>query len=172
MPMIPFMERFPELGARETRSVTAAHRQDLPDGEYGFVELYCDEPDCDCRRVMIDVLRPETGWNKIWATISYGWESLDFYRKWGGAGNDPIGIKGPYLDSLNPQTKYSSTLLDLFRLLIQSPDYVKRLQRHYQMFRESVVIERGRSIAQKTNPIETSSRKRLRGPKRRHRNPH
>src|SRR2546428_12515041 len=82
MPMIPFMERFPELGARETRSVTVPQRQDLPEGEYGFVELYCNQPGCDCRRVMIDVLRPETGWSKVWATISYGWESLDFYRPW------------------------------------------------------------------------------------------
>ena len=105
MPMIPFMERFPEVGARETRSVTVPPRQDLPEGEYGFVELYCDEPACDCRRVIIDVLRPETGWSKIWATISYGWESLDFYRKWGGQENDPIEMKGPYLDPLNPQTE-------------------------------------------------------------------
>jgi hypothetical protein len=115
MPMIPFMERFPEVGARETRSVTVPQRQDLPEGEYGFVELYCDESACDCRRVMIDVLRPETGWSKVWATISYGWESLDFYRQWGGAGSDPVQIKGPYLDPLNPQTKYSSALLNLFR---------------------------------------------------------
>lgn len=83
--MTPFMKRFPEVGARETRSVTIAKRLDLRDGEYGFVELYCDEPGCDCRRVTIDVLRPETGWSKIWATISYGWDSLDFYRQWGGA---------------------------------------------------------------------------------------
>jgi hypothetical protein len=89
---------------------------------------------------MIDVLRPETGGSKVWATISYGWESLDFYRKWGGS--DPVQIKGPYLDPLNPQTNYSSALLDLFRFLIQSPDYVARLQRHYQMFRESVVGSR------------------------------
>ena len=70
MPRIPLMERFPEVGARETRLVTVPQRQDLPDWEYGFVELYCDEPDCDCRRVMINVLRPETGWSKVWATIS------------------------------------------------------------------------------------------------------
>jgi len=170
MPMIPFLEKFPELGARETRSVTATHRQDLPDGEYGFLELYCDEPGCDCRRVMIDVLRPETGWSKIWATISYGWESLDFYRKWGGADSDPIEIKGPYLDPLNPQTKYSSALLNLFRFLIQSPDYVERFQRHYQMFRESVDREHGRSITHETNRIE-NRRQRLRDPKRRRRHP-
>lgn len=30
MPMTPFVERFPEVGARETRSVTVTHRQDLP----------------------------------------------------------------------------------------------------------------------------------------------
>jgi hypothetical protein len=39
--MTPFMERFPEVGARETRSVTVTNRQDLPDGEYGFLEFYC-----------------------------------------------------------------------------------------------------------------------------------
>ena len=97
MPMIPFMERFPELGARETRSVTVTHGQNLPEGEYGFLELYCNEPGCDCRRVVICVLRPETGWNKVWATIGYGWESLDFYWKWSHGSSDPVEMKGPYL---------------------------------------------------------------------------
>ena len=162
------MERFPDVGARETRSVTVTRRQDLPDGEYGFVEFYCDEPGCDCRRVMIDVLRPETGWSRIWATISYGWEALDFYREWGGPGSDPIEMKGPYLDPLNPQTKYSAALLNLFRFLIQSPDYVERLQRHYQMFRDSVDREDGNRNPQETNRIE-NRRKRIRDPKRRRR---
>jgi hypothetical protein len=166
MPMIPFLERFPELGARETRSVTATGRQDLPDGEYGFLELYCDEPGCDCRRVMIDVLRPETGWSKIWATMSYGWEHLDFYRKWGGAGNDPIEIQGPYLDPLNPQTKYSSALLNLFRFLLQSPEYVQRLKQHYHMFRESVDKGHGRYDRLGTNRME-NRRKCVRDPRRR-----
>jgi len=56
-------------------------QQELPVGEYGFMEFYCDEPGCDCRRVIIRVLRPDTGWNKPWATINYGWGNLDFYRK-------------------------------------------------------------------------------------------
>ena len=75
-------------------------------------------------------------------------------------------IKGPYLDPLNPQTNYSAALLNLFRFLIQSPDYVDRLQRHYQMFRESIDREHSRSISQQTNRIE-NRRKRLRDPKRR-----
>ncbi len=117
---------------------------------------------------MIDVLRPETGWSKIWATISYGWESLDFYRKWGGTGSDPIEIKGPYLDPVNPQTKYSSALLNLFRFFLQSSDYVDRLKRHYQMFRESVEKGCGRHDHLETNRI-ADRRKSQRDPKRRRR---
>jgi hypothetical protein len=116
--------------------------------------------------VIIDVLRPETGWSKVWATIGYGWESLDFYRKWGAAGSDPIEMKGPYLDPFNPQSKYSSALLDLFRFLIQSPDYVERPQRHYQMFRRSVDKGDTRSLSQDINRIG-NRRRRLRDPKRR-----
>jgi len=166
MPMTLFMERFREVGARETRSAKITEPGDLPVGEYGFLEYYCDEPGCDCRRVTIRVLRPETGWSKILATISYGWESADFYRKWSVAGSDPIEMQGPGLDRLNPQTQYSSGLLDLFRFLLESTEYVDRLKRHYRMFRESV--EKG-SLESKR--IE-NKRKRLRDPKRRRRHAH
>jgi hypothetical protein len=143
--------------------------EDLPDGEYGFVELYCNETGCDCRRVVITVLRPENGWSRIWATIGYGWESVEFYEKWGLAGSDPADMKGPYLDPLNPQSRYSPALLDLFRLLIQSPDYVQRLKRHYQMFRDSVE-QKQRGL--QDIPRLDNRRKRLRHPKgRRGRSP-
>ena len=101
MPMTPFLQRFPQLAARETRSLTVTGRNDLPDGDYGFIELYCNEPDCDCRRVTVVVLRPHTGW-KYWATISYGWESLDFYQQWASAPTplDPLEWQGPYLEPL------------------------------------------------------------------------
>lgn len=168
MPMTPFMERFPKLAPQETRSVTVAGRKDLPDGAYGFVELYCNEPGCDCRRVIINVLRPETGWRKAWATIGYGWESLAFYRKWGGPHIDPAELKGPYLDPLNQQSEYSPALLDLFRFLIEAPDYVERLQRHYQMFRESVDQEHARKSALEAR-TDSNRRKRLRDPRRRRR---
>lgn len=170
MPMTPFMQRFPEVGARETRFVTVPPEQELPVGDFGFLELYCDEPGCDCRRVTICVLRPETGWSRIWATISYGWESLDFYREWGGTHSDPIEMMGPGLDTLNPQSEYSPALLDLFRLFLQSPDYVERLKRHYQMFRNSVEKGGAPQGSAETNRME-NKRKRLRDPKRRRRHP-
>jgi hypothetical protein len=98
--------------------------------------------------VVIQVLRPETGMSKVWATIGYGWESVDFYQRWGGAHSDPVEMKGPYLDPFNAQTEYSSALLDLFRVVIDSPGYVERLQRHYQMFKEPVEGKHGGSLSQ------------------------
>ena len=168
MPMSPFMERFPELGRRETRSLIVPSQGDLPVGEYGFIEFYCNEPGCDCRRVIINVLRPDTGWNKVWATINYGWESLDFYRNWTGGASDPIDLKGPNLDPINPQTEYSFYLLDLFRFILESPDYVERLKRHYQMFRDSVEKGHCGHDRLEANRVD-NSRKRLRDPNRRRR---
>ena len=142
MPMAPFMERFPELAARETRSLKVPSGALLPAGDYGFIELYCNEPGCDCRRVTIVVLRPHTAW-KVWASISYGWESMDFYQKWAHTSDplDPLDWQGPYLDMLAQQSQYSAILLELFEWILQSPGYEQRLQNHYQLFRDAVEQE-------------------------------
>lgn len=141
MDMTPFMYRFPELARNETRSVTVTGRDDLPNGEYGFIELFCDKPNCDCRRVMVVVLRPETGW-KFWAAINFGWESVEFYQKWAGAPAwDRALWAGAFLDPLHPETPISPALLKLFNFILQSPGYVERLKKHYQLFRDSVEEE-------------------------------
>jgi hypothetical protein len=162
MPMTPLVTRFPELGARETRALRVSGRKELPDGDYGFLELYCDEPGCDCRRVMIDVLREDTE-DKIWATLNYGWENLEFYRQWGRCSSDreARAMKGPVLDPLNPQTQYSRVLLERFRIFLQSPDYVQRLKQHYQMFRAAVEEEQLERPVRKQQQVENPS-KRLR----------
>ena len=140
-PMTPFMKRFPRLAASETRSVTITDRDDLPNGEYGFIEFYCNEPQCDCRRVLVVVLRPETGW-KFWAAINYGWESVEFYQKWAGAPtSDRYGWTGPFLDPMSEQTAYAPALLNLFKFILQSPGYAQRLKKHYQLFRAAVEEE-------------------------------
>jgi hypothetical protein len=162
--MTPFLQRFPGLGARETRSVTVTGRNDLPDGDYGFIELYCNVPHCDCRRVMVVVLRPDTGWNQFWATLKYGWESLEFYRKWAGApGWDRGSWQGPFLDPLAAQTRYAPALLDLFKLLLESPGYVERLKTHYQLFRASMEQNRPGSADRPRPPVVAQD------PPRRHR---
>ncbi len=135
--MVPFFTRFRDLASKETRSVIVRGMPNLPDGEYDFVEFYCDEPDCDCRRVLIDVITPASG-SKIWATINYGWESLEFYEKWMHNKEAARESYGATLDLLNPQTKYSEALLQLFICVLQDEAYVERLKRHYQIFKSDL----------------------------------
>ena len=168
MPLTPFGERFPQLGAREARALIVTGRPDLPDGEYGFLEFYCNEPRCDCRRVMVLVVRPETGWKKVWATLNYGWESEEFYHRWAKAPvEDRFHWQGPFLDPLGAQTSYAGALLDVFKLMVQTPDYVERLQRHYQLFRSTVEDEcNQRNPAERFQPGRRGQRSRRRqGPR-------
>ncbi len=137
MPMSSFHSLFPELAAKETRSVFVQGRADLPDGEYGFIELYCDEANCDCRRVMINVYSPATK-SRILATINYGWESVQFYKKWLRSEQDARQCAGASLDPLNPQTVYAPALLELFKFVVADKAYVERLQRHYRLFKDAL----------------------------------
>ena len=144
MMMTTFSTRFPDLAWRETRTITVRGLDVLPDGEYAFLESYCDDANCDCRRVMLRVLGRASG-PQVWATISYGWESEQFYERWVGRAEDGWDNKGPYLDPLNPQTPYADALLRMFEYVLTDRAYVERLKRHYRMFKAAVRNERGRS---------------------------
>ncbi len=138
--MASFASEFPELAANETRGVRLQKPQSgLPAGDYGFIELYCVDPECDCRRVLIQVRsseRPET----VLATINYGWEDEAFYTRWlGGNSNDAHDMAGATLDPLNPQSEYAGALLRLFEaVVLQDAAYVERLKKHYLLFRSKI----------------------------------
>ncbi|KXA89674.1 hypothetical protein AKJ61_02425, partial [candidate division MSBL1 archaeon SCGC-AAA259B11] len=75
MPYAPFHEKFPRVAEEETRSIIAPSHSKLPKGKYVLVELFCDEPDCDCRRVFFDVFYEEK--KKSVAVVAYGWEDRE-----------------------------------------------------------------------------------------------
>ncbi|MBI4023936.1 MAG: hypothetical protein HY360_03085 [Verrucomicrobia bacterium] len=138
--MAPFWERFPEVAACETRVVMLPYAKGgMPADTYGFLELYCDEPTCDCRRVLLQV-RTEAEPNTILATINYGWESVAFYTRWmHGDRKLAREIRDASLDPLNPQSKWSLLLLNLFqKVVLFDPAYVARLARHYAMFKQGL----------------------------------
>jgi hypothetical protein len=136
-----FHSRFPEVAERETRTVTVVHRHhfNLPAAQYAFVEMFCDEPGCDCRRVFFSVL--SSLHKDVQAVIAWGWEDKEFYVKWMGD-NDPIVIdelKGPALNLASPQSNLAPALLNLFReVLLQDTLYLERVKHHYAMFREKI----------------------------------
>ena len=134
MIMIDCHNLLPDLPVRTLHIQKA---QGVPDGEYDLIECFCNETDCDCRRVMIGVR--DCASNKIVAYISYGWESLDFYLKWTGNLSDAKECKGPYLDPLNPQSIYAQTFLTIFEnYLLPDKVYLDRLQHHYSLFKAAL----------------------------------
>ena len=119
MYLIPFHSLFPEIALKETRSLTLIGYPGLPDGDYGLLEAYCPDPNCDCQRVMLNILSRSE--QKQVASIGYG---FDRNRK--GA--------GPYLDPLNSQADYAPALLAAIALHLESDHaYVLRLRAHYAL---------------------------------------
>jgi len=140
MPYQPFYEVFQELAWKETRSFTIfENHPTLPADEYGLIELYCNDDNCDCQRVMFNVASKKR--NEFVAVIAYGWEEADFYRKWMKR-DDPETVQemqGSILNLMSPQSELAPALLELVRdLILKDQAYVARLKRHYQMFKEKV----------------------------------
>lgn len=139
MPHIPFYTILPEIAEKETRTIVIKeHYNDLPKGEYGFIELYCDDIDCDCRNVYIQVINRDN--SEVLATISYGWESIKFYKDWIGfekVDNIIKQFKGPSL-TIAKQSVYANTLLEIFKELLKDSSYAERLKRHYKLFKNEI----------------------------------
>jgi len=166
----PFVERFRELALRETRSVTlgAGNQFGLPADDYGLMELYCNDENCDCRRVMFDVLSRKR--KKSVAVIAYGWESASYYQKWYGGADSPTSrmaineMTGLNLNSASHQSELAPAILEMVRWVLTDPIYVARIKRHYQTFKKGVDPRRFRksgSLGKITAPT-AKSRKRHR----------
>ncbi len=129
-----FASRFRQVAAEETRTIRVLERGDLPLGEYGFLEFFCADPACDCRRAMLQVTTPD---GRVWASISFGWEKAKFYRRWMHDSDLAKEMAGASLDPLNRQSEFAEWFLVFFREMVKTdPQYVERLKRHYQMFKE------------------------------------
>src|SRR3954471_9420585 len=141
MPFVLFHEFFPEVAKQETRSITVQPGSNLgvPPGEYGFMEMFCDEAGCDCRRVMFYVLSPPR--TDVEAVVAWGWENRDFYARWFGI-DDPAMVtelQGPSLNLGSPQARHAGALLRIVKeILLADPAYVERVKRHYTLFREQI----------------------------------
>jgi hypothetical protein len=141
--MIPFHTVCPDVAQKETRSVTVGASPGLPAGEYAFVELFCDEPGCDCRRVLLQVWSRARAGEPV-AHIAFGWEERAFYEKWSVMPRDLARkmaretTEGA-LDPLNPQSQCAPALLRVFREMIAlDGEYAGRLKRHYDLFRQTL----------------------------------
>jgi len=85
--------------------------------------LYCNEPNCACRRALVQVYWAEG--NRVAATVNYAFEppKAPFRRRAAGLPR-----------SHDPQSDSSSVLFDMFKEMIAADRaYHDRLVRHYEM---------------------------------------
>ena len=156
MGYVPFYSRLPKIAKRETRTVTILSKTPagLPPGEYAFLECFCDEPGCDCRRVFFCVVSPYS--QDALAVIAYGWEDRKFYARWFGSNDrrDLDDLRGPVLNLFSPQSKLAPAILEAFKqLLLPDTDYIDRVKQHYRLFRASIDGESGtRASGQRRRP--------------------
>jgi len=155
-----FHNCFPEVAERETRSIAVPPGSDLglPTGEYGFIEMYCDERGCDCRRVLFQVISRRQ--EKVEAVIAWGWEDVDFYAKWFKYGDaaDAAELKGPVLNLGSAATELAPALLELVRnVLLKDPEYVERIKGHYKMFKDKV--DQPRILRRTRKPVQRKKTK-------------
>jgi hypothetical protein len=121
----PFYHHSPDIGKRETRSLTIPDgaQGGVPAGMYAFVELYCTARGCDCQRVTLQVVSERDG---IVASISYGFDRQ-------------APMAGPFLDPLHRRASYATALLKLSEeFLFTDPMYVARLKRHYRLMKDKL----------------------------------
>lgn len=136
--MTSFHSLFPELAMREVRCLHFGPGQSLPAGEYIYLEFYCEDLDCDCRRMFLQVISPnESG--RVLASINYGWEKESFYRKRMPYDPEaaPALVKGE-LDPINEQSEFAELLLKAFQQFVLDETYRLRVRRHHRLFREEL----------------------------------
>lgn len=114
--MKPYSAIFPHTEESTMTLKLDKKKGGIPKGQHVFLELYCTDKGCDCRRVIVVVVndRKETE-----AFISMGFDKKD-------------SMPGPFLDPLNHQEPYADEMLALFvELLNGNHEYVASLHRHY-----------------------------------------
>ena len=134
MTLTPFVRLFPAQAMAETRVLTILSHDVLPGDEYALLESFCVDPDCDCRRVMLNVVGRRQQARGFLASISFGFDRDD-------------DLAGPFLDPLNPQSEYAEALFELVAAVLADPTYVARLETHYHQVKQAAVAQptRGRA---------------------------
>ena len=138
-----FGARFPRIFDRDAKIFAVSDPTGgLPIGEYVFLDHYCNNPFCDCRRVMFRVVEYKS--YETLAYIHYGWESEEFYRKLSGSRHVAHRGRTAVLDPDREQSELAPALLKHFQKFIRRNEaFVGQLREHYEMFKRAVTKSSG-----------------------------
>lgn len=139
MPFVPFRSLFRKIADDEMRNIFVGDERGNVAYSYAFVEAFCDEYGCDCRRALLMVLDHASG--RQVATLGYGWASADYYRSQFSFLTDEEAhqMTGLSLEPMALQSEISTKILALAQEnLATDVGYLERIERHYAMFRASI----------------------------------
>jgi hypothetical protein len=123
MPQHPYSAIFPDRDEPILVLTLQRKQGKIPKGEYAFLEMYCTDRGCDCRRVTIFVINRKM---ETKAVISMGFDP-----------QEPMA--GPFLDDSHRQSPYAGELLQHFVSMVnEQPESLAMLQRHYRQVRKEV----------------------------------
>ena len=138
----PLYEYLPIVAETETRSIKLFSDENdfnLPSGNYAFVELFCTDKKCDCRRVMFTVIHEQ--YKHPLAVIGYGWETLAFYKKWMHTNDTKMVLEltKPILNDFSEQSIHAKNILKMFnKVLMIDKAYLERIKNHYKQMRSII----------------------------------
>ena len=144
--MVPFFSKFKEVAENETRTISLLQpMMGLPPDDYALIEFYCDDPGCDCRRVILQVWGKDKPGVSL-ATFNFGWESPEFYTQWvHGDAELAREMHGLAVEPFGPQSRLTEPLRALVEMVLsEDRAYVDRLKRHYNLFKQSLNWNGGR----------------------------
>lgn len=123
MSLQPYAVIFPETD-EPVMALQLDHKTGkIPKGAYGFIEFYCTDKKCDCRRTTLFVLNEKM---QEKAVISMGFDPDD-------------ELAGPFLDDFHKQSPFAEQLLDIFvELVNEQPEFLEAMHRHYREVRTKV----------------------------------
>lgn len=110
----------------------------LSKGEYSLIENFCTDIECDCRKVMINVIDEKR--ETIIGTIGFGWEDKKYYTDWI-YGDKKLGkaMTGAYIEIGGVQTGKEGECLVIVKDALKDKEYVEEIKRRYTAFRKFVL---------------------------------
>jgi hypothetical protein len=120
----------------QIRTVGLRKSPHLPDGDYTFVDTYCIDPSCDCRRTLIQILL-----NGVHvSTIGYGWESQKFYKNWMGVESNEDympDLHGATVDMSSPNKVSPNSILSFFNTLLDDK-WIAVFKKNYNAVKKQI----------------------------------
>lgn len=117
------------------RTTTISSDPYLPSGEYTFIDTYCTDKTCDCRKTIIQILHN----SKLVSIVSFGWESPQFYLRWLNSSKElelAKEMSGVSIDPSSPNLVSAKGIL-LFINHLMDEKWISMLKENYRLVRKT-----------------------------------